>query len=180
MCACQVCTPGVSVLSDGVCRLIAEGCPAGSYLDDNDNVCVACNPLCGNCAGPGPDNCTSCLAPFTFAEGINNSVVGTCEHSCYSAGKYSLDQNCVDCHTSCDLCVAGNASDCTTCASDKVLNDGYCVDTCPNGTFFSSENDQCLACSHGCDSCTSATVCTVCSPSFILENGTHIKCEMVA
>ena len=36
-----------------------DGCSLGDYISE-EGVCEDCHPLCEQCVGPGPSNCTSC------------------------------------------------------------------------------------------------------------------------
>ena len=75
--------------------------------------CLACSPLCEECPGGAPTQCTSFKDPLTEIKGD-----GSC--GCID-GKHQVGSQCMDCHSSCQTCSGLGASDCLICDPNKGL-----------------------------------------------------------
>ena len=160
----------------------------GKYAD-SDSICQPCNEACGTCTGADSSDCASCTSsetPFLHS--------GTCVAECPSEGTFADTvgsvATCVACASSCLSCSGSASIECLTCANDKYMDAGTCVDGCPDGKYGDDQracqvcDESCLACSSGaatnCTSCPSAATfdsvvgtCTYVCPigQFVEANG---------
>ena len=94
--ACSTCAAGLPVSSDDARNCITArflpsngtaftSCQTGFYLSDSSaGSCTACNAACGECFGPGQDNCLSCPAGRGVLQGVCVAVdanTGICDGS---------------------------------------------------------------------------------------------------
>ena len=83
---CQKPPPG-KLVSNGTLVNATLGCPADTF--ELDLVCLPCNPLCGECSGPGETQCTACDAPMVLQ---GTECIADC-----SDGLFSQNQVCIPC-----------------------------------------------------------------------------------
>ena len=86
-------------------------------------VIIQCDTSCLTCSGDGATDCLSC-SDGLFLEG---STCKTCDAPCLT---------CSDRLT------------CTGCSSDFVLDESFCVSTCPNNKF--DKSGICTDCGSSC------------------------------
>ena len=78
--------------------------------------------------------------------------------SACSAGYFLVEKTCYECHHSCAECSGNADSQCLSCNSGFIFENGYCVDECGKNTVVS--NGQCASTPDN-GSCTSP--CATCS-----------------
>ena len=141
-------------------------CAATFYYDYIPKTCVACNPYCATC-GYEPDLCLTCPASSNSALVAPGTTCG-CNKGFF---RNSVSGKCETCDERCDSCSLG-AGNCLTCKATYVFQpNGQCL--CPFGTFQDTTvaPKVCKACAAGCDTCTSASVCTNCLATFVMKTG---------
>lgn len=96
--------------------------------------CQTCHPLCAECFGVLPSQCTNCLPGMTY------NYPTTC--SCPTGTYYNTNSNtCTKCNTLCSNCFGSQSNQCTSCSSSAFGiqdNPSLCVSQCPDGYFTSS------------------------------------------
>jgi len=185
--SCTKCLPGYTLL-EGACM---TSCPAG-YFTDQDLVCGSCHMSCQDCYGPGSNQCISCNTNkgLMFADG---ECLESCPTKFYQTKPCpSCAATCESCSDSCDSCKGPGAANCTSCSTDKVLEDGVCK-SCEDGFFlqtmkpklqtsveFQVSEYQCTACHSSCATCSGPdqNQCTSCSGSLQYDSwaGTCVPC----
>jgi len=93
----------------------------GKYSHSIDG-CVFCDATCLTCFGAGANECFSCHS----GEALKNR--NTCVASC-GIGQVADNGICIKCSANCDVC--DDASTCTACASNWVLESGKCFEMTP-------------------------------------------------
>jgi hypothetical protein len=141
-------------------------CPTLHFVD-SDGVCTACSDECyGDCAGPGPANCTSCRSydqdgvcvaqcgsdyfPVAFASPLTNDTLTTTSTGSSSTtargGETSAAGHCVACHSLCSGCYGEGPTACIACDVSAVRIETTdpntfevsveCAADCPSTGFF--------------------------------------------
>jgi hypothetical protein len=163
-------------LYNGTCSVV---CPAGTYRDSVNFVCIGCVGLCKECQSGSI--CDSCVNAAHVLEG------GACLSTC-TAPLINVSSVCVACSGECAtcqsainrcvLCVSGQyfnstSSACSmTCSGltilpqDSASTNRECVLSCPNK--FYPLNSTCMACPGLCSFCTSAGNCSACVNSSVI------------
>lgn len=76
------------------------------------------------------------------------------------------NQDCQGCNIACEDCSGANADECSKCKQNFALLDGTtCTTDCGTGKWNNIDNKICTSCMEGCDDCTDATTCDLCSSS---------------
>ncbi|KCV69786.1 hypothetical protein H696_03231 [Fonticula alba] len=144
--------PSSSPLS-GVYRLAFQStCPESTFGPE----CRACDPLCRECTGPGPGDCTACWA-------WNGSSPGVCLPGC-PGGQYPSTDGLCGCHATCTVCRTPSDQS-NTC---EVCNPGFAP--LPQGL----EGHRCFACDSTCAECTAPQdpgACSRCPAGMWLHAG---------
>lgn len=94
----------------------------------------------------------------------NAMCVETCPDFFYQNGEI---KQCSRCGKDCRHCI--DNEQCTQCIRGFTVEDGECVDLCPDG--YLDENDQCTPCDENCKSCElidGSLECKVCDQGFYL------------
>jgi len=158
---CNVCI-GTNVFLNGAC---VSSCGSGYYL--NGLSCAKCMDSCLACNSS--TNCTTCNNSANKYNYLSNGVY-TCESP--STGFYvdSITFILETCMKNCQNC--NSSSTCTTPSNGyyyySITGQIY-SNSCPVGSYLSSDNINCLQCAINCTSCTSASVCTACNNGFVLN-----------
>jgi len=156
---CTACASASQVVKMGKC---IDTCAAGDYPDD-DKVCHECPTMCKECTSAS--ECTACHADRPLLHR------GVCLSSC-PAHTRLLDNECVDCHTSCLTCSGPAANECSEC--DRLgafphLEDGVC--SC-FGSEVASSDGKCVA----FDECAEQSTCDTETQRCFNTNAGH-ECE---
>lgn len=85
-----------------------------SEFQSGSSHCTSCDKNCLTCAGPGPDNCTSCTADLVL---LHKQCLQQCPQ-----GYYVHKQQCHPCHMSCADCF-GKYSQYHKCSIALLSND---------------------------------------------------------
>ncbi|CAG9791010.1 unnamed protein product [Diatraea saccharalis] len=156
--SCLTCAPAHLLVADlAVCL---QQCPDGYYEDSDSSVCRPCAAHCGTCSERA-DVCTSCEHHLLLHD-------GTCMASCPPSYYETEDYSCAKCHTSCETCAGPGESQCVTCHASSYSLDGRCLTSCPAGYYADKKRKECMKCSIGCVSCTSA-FCITCDTNWELN-----------
>ena len=149
-------------------------CPNGTYLSGTS--CLACNSNCVTCKTTST-TCTSCKAGMYL-----NVLTNTCVTSCPT--NYVGSNGVCDCAvnyygatcTACNCGLGGTCDDGATGSGNCTCNTGYKqttvngpCNTCASGYFLSGTT--CVACPANCTTCSSATVCTQCAGTLLVQPG---------
>jgi proprotein convertase subtilisin/kexin type 5 len=168
---CQLCNPectacttsastcqGCQVVSQVSYYLTASAstctttCASGTYPDNTNLLCTACNSGCATCFGPSLTECYSCTSNYFLISSSTN-----CSLAC-PLGQYQVTSTltCVVCAVGCADCSVSA----TNCASCKIasgvpyyLSGSNCLQTCPAGTYADNSTLSCLPCANGCATC---------------------------
>ncbi|KAL4501997.1 hypothetical protein ABPG73_020134 [Tetrahymena malaccensis] len=147
-------------------------CISKNMFLDKNHVCQQCSYKCISCEFQS-DLCTQCeynrdKPPFCNCNSQYQEISQMCQ-------PLICDQKCNSCQyasSNCVTCKQGRIQppDCS-CDKNYVENklDGTCI-PCPQGQFYDSKQQSCLACISPCKSCTLySNQCTECFEGFILE-----------
>ncbi|XP_071953706.1 extracellular matrix organizing protein FRAS1-like [Antedon mediterranea] len=147
---CRGCEAPLVLLNN---RCVAN-CSYGSYEDQG--ACNACHRSCRTCLGPGPDKCTSCKSVSGLLQALppNDGIMGACVDSCRNNYFPTPSGICYPCHSSCLTCTGGTPSDCTSCRSPLVLQNGICARSCNTRQF--EDSGICFNCHASCNTCSGA------------------------
>ena len=106
-------------------------CPAGPFGEGlgspEGRECEACESDCKSCAdGSVGETCEN--SKFL----VDGDCVESCKAGFYGVGTGgTVGRTCVACEAHCASCTDGNT--CVTCADDRYLSNGDCVEECPVG-----------------------------------------------
>eukprot|EP00347_Sterkiella_histriomuscorum_P023547 403334227 len=78
------------------------------------------------------------------------------------------------CSEGCESCTSTTSNSCTSCLDPYFLDIDSCETSCPDGTWEDSENNLCVECANGCETCTGPdeeTQCSSCVDDYFLNNG---------
>ncbi|EAS06378.3 bowman-birk serine protease inhibitor family protein, putative (macronuclear) [Tetrahymena thermophila SB210] len=187
--SCQKCNPYCLT-----CKTSSDNCTSCLYPDqappqcnciqknmylDTSHICQYCSYKCLSCEFQS-DLCTQC--------GFYRETPPLC--NC-SPQYQEINQICYPliCDTKCESC-SNTSSNCATCKQGRIqppncvcdinyienLFDGTCV-PCPQGQFYDSKQQACIACIAPCKSCSGqANYCLECYEGFIEEKN-DCKCQ---
>ncbi|CDW88877.1 zinc finger lsd1 subclass family protein [Stylonychia lemnae] len=161
-------------------------CQSNQYLDASSQICKACTTNCTSCKqqSDGKIACQSCSSGSQL-DSSNNQCRVSCNSNQYyntntkqcascSVGQW-LDtdlQQCQSCPQGCYLCAtnSSNLPECTNCLSGLILDSQMkrCRKQCTIGQYYDWIAQDCLACSSGCNTCSSSSQCTECQEQFNL------------
>ncbi|EDQ92062.1 uncharacterized protein MONBRDRAFT_14515, partial [Monosiga brevicollis MX1] len=104
--AAETCDTCAVAEYEGTC---VSSCPAGTYLEAQAQLCLACDEQCLNgCTGAGPTQCTACLHAR-----LGHTCVAACPIATFLDAS---SQTCVECDAEClDACSGAGPSACTSC-----------------------------------------------------------------
>ena len=73
------------------------------------------------------------------------------------------------CHSSCETCSGEKDDQCLSCKNGVILNDGKCLDQCPDG-YYKDSNGTCQQCASNCLTCLGPSIdgnnkCLSCDPN---------------
>ncbi|KAJ7676455.1 insulin-like growth factor binding protein [Mycena rosella] len=154
-------------------------CPPGAFSDGTN--CTPCSGSCQTCTAGTSNDCIECAAGTYLFNGacVSADANGVCAGSSLIADNNKLE--CDSCGSKCTACKIPNFSavstvnqlQCTGCVPGFFLSNGNCVESCPSGTFVSSQDNlTCTACDSSCTTCTgSATFCLSCASNQLAASG---------
>ncbi|XP_065177687.1 proprotein convertase subtilisin/kexin type 5-like [Sycon ciliatum] len=140
--SCSSCQPSL-LLHGSVCL---RGCPQETFAQSKGGVCVACDPSCALCRGPGANDCARCSESGYKVDMLYGCVSSTCRQ-----GQYANATHCIPCSTVCAEC-NGSAEQCTACPTGKSLMHAQCLDACLSG-FVEDLRGMCVECKRNCAAC---------------------------
>ncbi len=80
-----------------------------------------------------------------------------------------VTKECKPCASVCQTCKGPAFNQCSSCNAPKVLKDGNCVASCPDG-WFASEDNVCKRCDPTCLTCSGKAIfCTACKEDHKLD-----------
>ena len=194
---CYSCPYGTTSPAKSSSLQACVGCNAGSYLPDDSNVCVPCDP--GTYAIKNTaSSCTDCPLGKTTIPGAPSTMLSNstaCLSLCPAAGQYTrINGTCAACArgfycgtgdaamiqcpnglTTVPGVAAGSLADCTIACPA-----GYGVETvhgtcqpCPYGTYSPDANTACTNCPNGYTTmitgATTSSACVSCGPGQYLS-----------
>lgn len=91
-------------------------------------------------------------------------------------GQFVLNDQCVNCHPSCEECIGQEPYGCTECGIDedgteRFLHRSRCKLHCPRGFYPERNTYTCESCPLNCDLCTNANSCQKCKSNYKLQSG---------
>jgi proprotein convertase subtilisin/kexin type 5 len=202
---CECCNTADPLFAYQFLTKCYPACPSGTYLADPSNkICESCHESCGSCTSGSAEGCDTCKSDLYihnnkcntdcpngfFKDEIFKRCSACVDDNCEiclatgcqvcKAGKIlsSTSQTCVSCDSSCLECTGPSATDCKNCAAPLILHSKQCLETCPDGTFFSS--NSCTQCHSSCNTCTSgsSSSCLTCPTGTIkASNGECQSCK---
>jgi hypothetical protein len=177
---CIDCMAGFIFIKSLTNNNCVDQCPTGYFK--SGALCSKCDLLCTACLTSETD-CTSCI-PTAFQLKDKNQCLADCPDgyeadnqnncvTCKSLNKYSTNGKCFskcrpntypDINNICDICT-------------KILYNGICYDTCPDGTMLDAVNKTCYKCSdrnliNYNNSCVQA-----CPEGYYVNNGSCETCS---
>lgn len=135
-------------------------CPAGTFANEDDVICVRCPPECQQCTSLA--SCQACSAGYLL---YNSTCISACPDKYYP---YTQSRRCESCIYPCLTC--SNASVCLSCIA-SFLSNGSCLTVCPKGFYADLIQMKCLSCQasgFNCLECLSKTKCVSCVVGFSL------------
>ena len=153
-----------AVSPNGVCSQAAEGYFVPPGADATHDSVVSCGDsvtgvTIDNKQYKGVASCEKC-----DASKLSNSAAGNAE--CTKCKDGFFGATCAACHDDgCATCLDGEANHCTRCKTGKYLTaTGTCVETCTEGTQFSTETAEsgkkCFACGDTTNGVADCKTCT--------------------
>ncbi|CAF0988171.1 unnamed protein product [Rotaria sordida] len=139
-------------------------CDSGTFL--LDGKCQPCQNPCVTCT-----NSTSCLTCNDKLNLLNDQCVEKC-----SDGYYLKNKQCLLCHPICRTCRGLSEDDCKSCADGFIFDEQQkqCLSLCPNGNFYSKDDNGCKLCTDNCLECLyPGSYCRQCSYPMSLNVSTH-------
>jgi proprotein convertase subtilisin/kexin type 5 len=130
-------------------------------VSQQNQIISDCSLIPTDCLFFNSDECLFCQTGSFL-----NSNTGICVLTCPDGYFGNSTTN------TCDVC----AEKCATCTSltngltpklGKVIYQGICLDTCPNGTF--AVDGVCQICTSNCLTCADSTTCSVCQTGYLLN-----------
>ena len=80
-----------------------------------------------------------------------------------------VTKECKPCARVCQKCEGPALNQCLSCKEPKLLKDGNCVTSCPDG-WFASHDNVCKRCDPSCLTCSDQAIfCTACKEDHKLE-----------
>ena len=160
----QICSPGCSDCTSGVCA----NCADGYVLDSDAQICYLCAENCQTCDVNNPDKCSACIP-----------------------GSYLSGSSCLPCDSQCTTC-SGSATSCMDCRPKHYYNGSQCVSCarncktcsaagctkCRRGFALKPDASGCRSCSIHCSDCDPRDImtCTKCARGLELSNGKCVPC----
>ena len=144
-------------------------CPSYTYIYQNNQTCLLCDSTCETCSGPQNYQCLSCkLGSYLYVNQDNFSCISSCPIGMFTSESLRL---CYLCDSSCKNCSGPNSDECTICSSEiKVLNDGVCIDNCPDGKIVNFNNfNICESCGSNCMKCLTLKTCESCIEGYYVN-----------
>jgi hypothetical protein len=147
-------------------------------------MCVSCNNIIANCdICVSNVTCSVCKPNYILYYNSNTKTttcVQVCPLSYYpTATTISTSLACQPClDSSCLQCITNsttNSYQCLSCANNTFLlpSLGICITQCYTGYYpiytTNGNNQICVQCPLGCQSCINSTVCASCSDGYILD-----------
>lgn len=92
------------------------------------------------------------------------------------SGQFALNNQCVDCHSSCEECSGHEPFECTECGigedgMERFLHRNRCKVHCPRGYYQDLDRYICEPCTPNCELCTGVENCDTCKENYKLQNG---------
>jgi hypothetical protein len=133
---CLTCKVGYFQLETSCFQTCPSSFGGSNYYNEvSNNTCLQCTSPCNQCTGP--TTCIDCMVDGYEMDNQNNCI------TCKSLNKYSSGGKCLS------KCGANTYPDvnniCGICS--KLLYNGICYDTCPDGTMLDAINNTCYKCS---------------------------------
>jgi hypothetical protein len=150
------------------------------YLKYENNTCLS---SCPSGTFPNESNCSECMTgcltckDFKTCFKCENDLLLTdnfqCVEMCPAGYKPVLGYCEVECNdVDCIKCQKVNSDFCLQCKNGTILNQGICVNYCPDG-MFDNEN-VCNFCGDSCELCQSLETCEKCQENKINHEGSCI------
>ncbi len=96
-------------------------------MNGSDPICVPCHPLCLNCTGDQPNECTECNVTHIRTKSISNE----CLCSAPLTDIFPVSEICIFCHYSCLTCTGLSATECLSCSLMTRMDVISNTNTCP-------------------------------------------------
>ena len=164
--SCTACSANCASCSDSLCL----GCVEGFTL--NNGTCQTCRAGCTTCSDRDSSICLVCNSGMYLD--LATAQCGRCQAKCLEC---TGPQECTRFEGGIVL-INGQVASCNPgCLQCSPTAPGVCVQCGPS--FFPSASNAglCQPCSPGCLTCSSASVCTVCMPFFLLNGGACVTCQ---
>jgi hypothetical protein len=167
---CYTCPTGRLLI--GATMTCVSSCPVSTFYNLAALACQACDASCLTCTGPLPTDCTMCFTGGYKIQ-VNSSL---CASGCNPRSYLDplFPNNCQPCHASCDTCLGGLSTNCSSCFTPQVLDlDNSCQPQCSPG-YFEANPGVCGPCGYNCKTCTvrGPSNCTSCfSDSYLRQDG---------
>ncbi|KCV69799.1 hypothetical protein H696_03244 [Fonticula alba] len=148
---CTSC-PANSAMSAGACVAACQDNEYTGHVPGVGRVCMACDPACVQCFGPGPEACSACPGGLLADRGLCVSQCTTPESmACRAAGRCGpCPGRCAECVAAIDSLEEGCIGACTACHEGYFLHGDACGDDCPEGTLACAGARLCVARPAGC------------------------------
>ena len=140
----------------GKCLSCSEYLPNCKSCQQVNNllVCLQCQPayylVSGSACLPCMGSCSDCT---------NGTSCSKCNQGYYYNGK---------------ACTACSQSNCYECTVNSTVN--KCT-YCAPGTYLQKSTGTCETCTSGCDTCSSPSICLVCSEGYYSYNKGCLPCS---
>ncbi|KRX10932.1 Protein kinase-like domain [Pseudocohnilembus persalinus] len=157
------------VLQSGICSNWCDKTYQFVSIINEQAYCMNCDKNCQGCENQS-DNCKDCYYPKVLNQ--NNKCVENCDVgyykdvqnkqcvicmknclkctskekclTCQQKGFFLNDQNqCKECHKSCETCYGPNTDNCIVCSGDLKFQDNMCKQECDQGYEYDKNIEQC-------------------------------------
>ncbi|CAF3407738.1 unnamed protein product [Rotaria socialis] len=152
---CTACRHFKQPLTDDNFRCVGI-CPEGTYLYEQEKLCLPCHPQCGSCRNASKTSCISCKSDLFL---VHDEM--TCAEICPE--KYYTDRHlrkCIRCKNDCASCDTSSHI-CTSCPDSHSLKDTDCIKAsqpCESNEYFDFIKNDCQWCNSRCLTCSGSRI----------------------
>lgn len=163
------------IVEETTCDDAEAGC---STVEVKKKVCRSCQAPCYHCSSRA--SCNSCI-PGRGNYFHGDYCYGLCPTRLWER---NITLRCSSCHGNCLECWNGGSKACSQCNPGfKLLSDGSCKKSCPDGTFSGAQTrNRCQECHKNCKTCFSGTkysclTCKSLAPFLFPDGSCTDKCK---
>ena len=168
----------------------------GFYLDSSNNTFLKCDKACSKCQKGNENNNTNCIECnlkdqfYHLYESNSNCFNNETIYNGFYLDKIDTQYNWKKCYERCEICTSGGNSsnmNCLSCKNNLMnnltsklyylkLDNGNCIEYCPNNLYLTSIGDCVEACPNNTYSFSSNHTCLNACPQNYEKDEDNKKC----